>query len=154
MKQCLMIQTNDRKKFFTHEKNLPQLIEFSKAFNAQISIVQISDEKDILELEELAPALCEKKPQNKTEYEIIKAKVKTKENRITILKRAKIIKNNIKNNLIQGKIVSLKELTEKYGKYQITTACLCNHFKQIRKELESQGYTFTKVGGGKYKINN
>jgi hypothetical protein len=152
MKQCLMIQTNDKKKFFTHEKNLPQLIAFSKAFNAQISIVQVSNEKEILELEELAPAICEKKSQNKTEYEIVEAKVKIKGNRPIILKRAKIIKNNIKNNLIKGETVSLKELSQKYN--TITTACLCNHFKQIRQELENLGYSFIKVGGGKYRIKS
>jgi len=152
MKQCLMIQTNDRKKFFTHEKNLPQLIEFSKAFNAEISIVQIANEKEILELEELVPALCEKKSQNQTEYEIIEVKLKPREDRQTILKRAKDIKDSIKKNLIEGKIVSLKDLSKKYGKYKITTACLCNHFKQTRQELESQGYKFIKVGGGNYKL--
>lgn len=146
-----MILTDDRKKFFTHEKNLPQLVVYSKAFSAEISIVQISNEKEILELEELAPALCEKKSQNKTEYEVVEVKLKPKENRTTILKRAKGIKNTIKTNLIKGKIVSLRDLAKKYDK--ITTACLCNHFKQIRTELESQGHTFTKIGGGKYKIN-
>jgi hypothetical protein len=149
-----MIQTNDRKKFFTHEKNLPQLIEFSKAFNAEISIVQILNEKEILELEELAPALCEKKSQNQTEYEIINLLLKTKEDRHTILKRAKDIKDDIKKSLIKGQIVSLKDLSKKYSKYKITTACLCNHFKQTRQELESQGYKCVKVGGGKYKISN
>jgi len=152
MKQCLMIRTNDRKKLFTHEKNLPQLIEFSKAFNAEISIVHISNEKEILELEELAPALCEKRSQNQTEYEIIEVKLKPKESRHTVLKRAKCIKNTIKRNLIKGKVVSLKDLSKKYKKYKITTACLCNHFKKTRQELEQQGFVFVKVGGGKYKL--
>ena len=152
MKQCLMICTNDRKKLFTHEKNLPQLIEFSKVFNAEISIVQISNEKEILDLEELAPALCEKRSQNQTEYELIEIKLKPRESRQTVLKRARHIKNTIKRNLIKGKIVSLKDLSKKYKKYKVTNACLCNHFKQIRQELERQGYIFAKVGGGKYKL--
>jgi hypothetical protein len=152
MKQCLMIRTNDRKKLFTHEKNLPQLIEFSKAFNAEISIVQISNEKEILELEELAPALCEKRSQNQTEYEIVEIKLKPRESRQTVLKRARYIKNTIRKNLIKGKLVSLKDLSKKYKKYKITTACLCNHFKQTRQELENQGYVFIKVGGGKYRL--
>lgn len=153
MKQCLMILTDDRKKFFTHEKNLPQLMAYSQAFRAEISVVKISDEKEILDLEELAPALCDKKTQSKTDYEIVEVKLKHKENRLNILKRAKKIKNSIKNSLIKGKIVSLKDLSKKYSKYKITTACLCNHFKQIREELKTQGYNFTKIGGGKYKIN-
>lgn len=152
MKQCLMIRTNDRKKLFTHEKNLPQLIEFSKAFNAEISIVQISNEKEILELEELAPALCEKRSQSQTEYEVVEIKLKPRENRQTVLKRARYIKNTIRRNLIKGKVVSLKDLSKKYKKYKVTTACLCNHFKQTRQELEREGCVFVKVGGGKYKL--
>lgn len=51
---CLLIETKDKRKFFTHEKNFIQLIEFSKAFNAEISIVKL-EEGSVLELEELAP---------------------------------------------------------------------------------------------------
>lgn len=151
MKQCLMIETKDKKKFFTYEKNLPQLIEFSKIFGAEISTVQIPPETEILELEELAPALCEKKSQ-KTNYNILEVKLKSKETRRVILSRARKIQKYIQNNLISGKTVSLRELSKHYKKQKLTTACLCNHFKIIRQEMESIGYVFEKIGGGKYKL--
>ena len=56
--KCLLIQTKDKRKFFTHEKNFVQLIEFSKTFGAEISMVKL-EEGPILELKELAPAICD-----------------------------------------------------------------------------------------------
>lgn len=149
MKQCLMIETKDRKRFFTYEKNFPQLIEFSKTFNAEISKVQIPSEAEVLELEELAPALCEKKSQ-KVDYEVLELKFCPKIARHKILSRAKKIQYYIHKKLVGGHIVTLKELTKKFE--GLTSACLCTHFKLIRQDLESQGRLFEKVGGGKYRI--
>ncbi len=151
MKQCLMIKTKDQKKFFTYEKNLPQLIEFSKIFGAEISTVQIPPDTEILELEELAPALCEKKSQ-KADYKILEIKLRPKETRRKILSRAKKIQKYIQRNLVCGKVVSLKNLSKKYKSQKLTSACLCNHFRITRKEMESQGFIFEKVGGGKYRV--
>jgi hypothetical protein len=151
MIQCLMIQTKDRKKFFTYEKNLPQLIEFSKIFNAEISTVQIPSEAEVLDLEELAPALCEKKSQD-INYKVIEVKLKPKETRkLSILRASKVI-SYIKSSLLNGKIVSLKELNKKYKKHNLTIACFCNYFKKARAELAENGHQLVKVGGGKYKI--
>jgi len=151
MKQCLMIKTKDHKNFFTHEKNLPQLIEFSRTFNAEISTVQISSEVEVLELEELAPALCEMKSQ-KTDYKILEIKLRPKEDRRKILYRARKIQKHIHDSLIKGKTVSLKGLINKYKNQKLTTACLCNHFKLTRDKMESEGYLFVKTGGGSYKV--
>ena len=150
MKKCLMIQTKDNNKLFTHEKNLPQLIEFSKIFNAEISTVQIIDENIILDLEDLAPAVCEKKSQ-KIEYELIETKFKN-QTRTLILENADKVKKYIIKSLLDGNIVSLKDLSKKYKNLSIP--CLCNHFTSIRKTLEKNGHLFIKVGGGKYKITH
>lgn len=149
MKQCLMIETKDHKKFFTYEKNFPQLIEFSKTFNAEISKVQIPSEAEVLELEELAPALCEKKSQ-KVDYKVLEMKLSPKIKRRKILSRAKKIQTYIQSKLLAGDTVSLKELTCKFK--DLTSACLCNHFKLIREAMEKEGHNFIKTGGGKYKV--
>jgi len=39
-----MIELKDRRKFFTHPKNLPELIEFSKTFGAELSVVRTCEE--------------------------------------------------------------------------------------------------------------
>ena len=151
MKECLMIETKDHNRFFTHEKNLSQLIEFSKTFKVEISKVQIPSETEVLELEELAPALCEKKSQI-TEYKILEVKLQSNKIRDKMLSKSTKIRQYIKRELLNGKIVSLKYLNKKYKKYQLTNACLCNHFKLIRKEMELEGHASIKVGGGKYKL--
>lgn len=151
MKECLMIETKDHKRFFTHEKNLPQLIEFSKVFKAEISKVQIPSETEVLELEELAPALCEKKSQI-TDYKILEIKLRQKKTREKILSKATKIQQYIRKNLLNGKTVSLKELNKKYKKYQLTNACLCNHFRLTREKMKLDGHLFMKTGGGSYKI--
>ena len=145
-----MIKTKDQKKFFTHEKNLPQLIEFSKIFRAEISIVQIPETTEILTLEQLAPALCEKK-QQKSNYEVIRV-INKKQKRQNIIKRANLIQKTIKNLLSNVKIVSLKQINKKLKKHKLTTACLCNHFRIARKALENQGFQVVKIGFGKYKL--
>jgi len=148
MKQCLMIETKDHKKFFTHEKNFPQLIEFSKTFNAEISKVQIPSEAEVLELEELAPALCEKKSQ-KVQYKLIELKMCHRVTRRKILTRAKKIQKYIIGKLKCGETVTLKGLSKKFK--GLTNACLCNHFKLIRENMKTEGYEFVKIGGGSYK---
>jgi hypothetical protein len=149
MKQCLMIETKDRKKFFTHEKNFPQLIEFSKTFNAEISKVQIPSEAEVLELEDLARALCEKKSQ-RLQYKVLELKLCRRTTRRKILYRAKKIQQFIYDKLSSGETVTLKELTRRFK--GVTSACLCNHFKTTRKDMTTKGYEFIKVGGGSYKM--
>jgi hypothetical protein len=144
-----MIETKDRKTFFTHEKNFPQLIEFSKTFNAEISKVQIPSEAEVLELEELAPALCEKKSQ-KVDYKILELKLCPKITRRKILSRAKKIQTYIHGKLVLGHTVTLKELTKKFK--GLTSACLCTHFKLTREKMELEGHLFVKIGGGEYKL--
>jgi hypothetical protein len=149
MKQCLMIETKDHKKFFTHEKNFPQLIEFSRAFDAEISKVQISAESEVLELEELAPALCEKRSQ-KVDYQLLETKITPINTRGKILSRAKKIQHYIQKRLTDGNVVTLRELSKKFQ--GVTVACLCNHFKLTREQMALNGCNFIKTGGGKYKI--
>jgi hypothetical protein len=74
MNQCLMIKIPDNRKFFTHEKYFPQLIEFSKIFSAEISVVKIEDD-NILEFEELAPAMCNAGYKNDSDYEVVMTKI-------------------------------------------------------------------------------
>lgn len=149
--QCLMIKTKDSRKFFTHKKNFTPLMQFSKLFKAEISIVQ-TKEAEILDLKELAPALCDcnfKQPE--PEYQIIEVKM-TQRQRSEIRKNAKSIQEYIENQFIRGELVSLRELKRIFGETGITNACLCNHLSQVRRNLEKKGYVVLKQGGGKYRI--
>jgi hypothetical protein len=149
---CLLIETKDKRKFLTHEKNFIQLIEFSKTFNAEISIVKL-EEGSVLELEELAPAICDPSyKKNKIKYEVIETKMsKEGKSRPEILKIADKVKFYIQNQFQNGKTVSLKELKTKFKKHKLSDATLCNHVRRVKQDLENKGFIFAKIGAGTYK---
>lgn len=72
--KCLLIETTDKKRYFTLIKNKKQLKEYCKAFGAKMLIVKAEIEKEqVLDLAKLVPALCDKNYINKNiEYEVIK----------------------------------------------------------------------------------
>jgi hypothetical protein len=144
-----MIETKDKRKFFTHEKNFTPLMEFSKLFKAEISIVKV-DEAEVLDLQQLAPAICDKNYHINANYKILKIKLPQKRTRKTIIKTAKKIKKYIKLKFLNHEIVSLQELRKLFK--NITTACLCNHISLIRRHLENTGHIVSKIGGGKYQL--
>jgi hypothetical protein len=148
--KCLLIETKDKRKFFTHEKNFLQLIEFSKTFNAEISVVRL-DQAPILDLEQLAPAICDPDyKKNIIKYEVIETKLGST-NRPNILKIANKINNFIVEQFGKKTTVSLKELKKKFKQCGLSDAALCNHIRRAKKQLESQGLEFVKLGAGIYK---
>ncbi len=151
MERCLMIRTNDKRKFFTKEENFPQLIEFSKTFKAEISLVK-AENAQILDLAELAPALCSPVSSRTPQYELIEIKLpKIKKTRKNILAIAYKIKKYIKEKFLSGEIVSLKDLKKKFKKYNLTTSCLCHHINITKAEL-ALTHKIEKIGAGTYKI--
>lgn len=149
--QCLLIETNDNRKFFTHEKNYGQLIEFSKAFNAQISTVKI-EKGPVLELEELAPAICDPTfTKQNYKYEIIETKNPRRTRGKTNQEASILITKYIEERFTSNKEVSLEDLKNKFKNYNISDATLRNHFRKTKTELESKGYKFEKIKVGTYK---
>ena len=151
--KCLLIQTKDKRKFFTHEKNLVQLIEFSKTFGAEISMVKL-EEGPVLELKELAPAICDPTYKKiKSQYSIIETKintdVKSRENILTIASK---VKKYISEQFKSRNTVSLKELKKKFQKENLTNAALCNHIRRVKQDFEKEGIKFIKIGAGEYRI--
>ena len=152
-----MIKTKDNRKFFTHEKNFVHLIEFSKTFDAEISVVKVTDyDTGLLELNELAPAICNPAYKNKASYELITTKIahfkkispeppfKRKQIRGT----AREVRLFIQEQFLSHSEVSVRLLLAKYPHLHIST--LCNHIKGVMKELEITGHKITKLGRGKY----
>jgi hypothetical protein len=149
--KCLLIKTKDNRKFLTHEKNLNSLIEFSKTFGAEIFTVPMTPDLSMLELKDLVAALCNPQYVNCEEFsEAKKIFPVTKKDRGSILSDAKLIREYIKTQLLTGHVVSLKEIRDKYKTQNLTDACLCNHITTIRKSLIKEGYSFRKLGAGKY----
>jgi len=74
MKKCLMIETPDKKKFFTPQKNYNKLIEFANGFNCEISTVKL-EEGQILDLIPLADAISAKENCQRAKYELLEKKI-------------------------------------------------------------------------------
>jgi len=154
-----MIKTKDNRRFFTYQKNFPQLIEFSKTFGAEISIVKVK-EAEVLNLDELAPAFCDASYQYKPDYDLIEIKIAEfkkitpeapKTNRIKSLETAAQVRSYVMQEFISGKVVSLHSVLKKFKTLSIST--ICNHIRIVKKQIEKKGYEIKKIGAGKYQVN-
>lgn len=150
--KCLMLSTKDNKKFFTHKKNLPELLEFSKLFGIEISEVK-SENAEILELDQLAEAFCVGNFSKKPVFDFIEIKnPKSKKSRDNILSQAKQIKAFIKEEFLKGNSVCIQSVMAKFN--NVTRACICMHLKNIIKEFTTMGETINKVKHGIYVLVN
>jgi hypothetical protein len=146
---CLLIETKDNRKLFTHKKNYPNLIEFGKTFEAEISVVKSTNAK-VLELDELAPAICDPLYNSNCSFEILETKIsKPKTKKIS---KAQKIRDFIRETFLENKPVELHNVAKKFKNQNLTLACFCNHISKVRKELTNEGYRIEKIGGGKYII--
>jgi hypothetical protein len=151
--QCLMVETRDKRKFFTYEKNYPLLIEFANAFNAEVSTVQIK-EGEILDLAPLASAISNPDYIAKPKFEKIETKIPKlkKRPRKRAMEIAQIIRNHIREKLMSEEVVGLREIKNRYKRYNLTSSCFCAHLSKVRDELEREGHVIEKMGGGKYML--
>lgn len=143
-----MIETRDRRRFFTHEKNINQLIEFSKFFKARISIVEMKG-GDLMSLDRLAPALCDTRERSaRAECEVIEVKLDFtgKEARANPV----ALKKSIKRTLISGKTFSIKSFMSRHK--EVSRAAVYKWANQVKQELTTEGQEIVRVGPGKMKI--
>ena len=102
-----------------------------------------------MNLDELAPALCNSK-QKKQDYDyvVIENKIISKPSKKLT---AKSVKNSIRKQFLSKKTVSLKSLRKKHN--GISPSCLCNYMREVKDDLMKDGYSFTKEGVGSYRIS-
>ena len=154
--KCLLIELKDKRKFFTHQKNLNQLIEFCNSFKANMSLVNMKN-GNVIDLDELVPAFCNPKQKNqKYEYTLIENKMITREDNQNITNQNTTnqnIKNYIRRKLLSKKTVSIQDLKRRYDKKGVGTAAINSCFNQVKNELKKEGYNFTKISAGNYKIS-
>lgn len=74
--KCLMLETADKKRFFTLVGNHKQLVEYCRAFNAKMFVVKADIKKSqVMNIPRLVVALCDKSNQGtKAEYEVVERK--------------------------------------------------------------------------------
>lgn len=145
IKKCLMIRV-DNKTYFTDTKNIPNLNEFAKTFSAELFIAEVEN-PTILSLTQLAAAVCNPDFKQKP-FEVIQIIKSSK--RKDLISNASEIKSFIKKSFLDNQIVSLAELAEKFNK--VTKACLCNHMKTVKKDLQKAGVDIVKLRAGNYKL--
>ncbi len=149
--KCLLIKAKGGKKFLTHEKNLPSLIEFAKTFKSELFLVQIKDDQKVLELKGLTAAFCDPTYNSNPQFENIERIFpRSKRDRKNILNEAENIRKFVTDKLLEGNPVSLKQLKEKYKDQKLTDACLCNHLSMARLSLSKEGCSFEKIAAGTY----
>lgn len=150
--KSILIVTNDKREFATDKGNLPSLVEFAKTFNSEIYHADIKHGNK-MKLEELANAICNPAYQSRLDYKIIKKLYPNpKTGRSDLLKNAFKIRQHIRQTLIKGQSISLKDLRENYKQFNLTDACLSNHLSITRKELAKEGYRIKRLKAGSYKI--
>lgn len=152
-----MVKTVDNRHFFTGLDNFPQLIEFSKAQNAEVSVVKPQEEVQVLALPALAKSLCD--PNYKLldpKYELIEKRIGVlsgKTPRQRLLAQASDIRTYIETQIMAGEIVSLEKLGEKYAEYNLGEAAIRKHLTFVRLKLAKSGHNVNKCGVGCYRLN-
>jgi hypothetical protein len=141
-----MIETKDKRRFFTSKNNFLQLGEFIKVFKPSVFLVEMK-KGNMLELDEVANLLCdtEYKKENDILYDVIEEvkieKIKTKRNKIDSQK----IRDFIKKELLDNKTISIKKLKNKFKSYELSDSTYYNQIKAVKIELGKQGFKFIKM---------
>lgn len=147
---CLLLKTPDNRMFFTHENNLPLIIEFGRTFGAEISLVK-AKEAPVLELEELARLICAPTESKEgTEYTVLEVKLSPDE-KIVANKNEDALKAGeyAKTELLQGRKITLKDLASKFPEAKPKMSELLG---KVRRELSKDGYRIVKEAPGQYRL--
>ncbi len=144
---CLMITLKDKRKFITKKQYLNQLLEFSRTFNATLSIVA-TNEKKPLSLDQLAKEICDTNYRNENfKYKIIKNLEKPKQD------KNNIIFSSILQNIEKNKIFDSEKLVKKYKKKGIDAKNIYSQITKAKKHIKRIGMTLRKISKTQYEIN-
>jgi len=130
--KCILLETKDKRKFFTYEKNLDSIQSFIQIFEVDVKKVKLKKGK-ILEIKDLIDCICNiSNKKEELEYEIIEEPIQ-KSN-----KKSTTIRNFIYYQLLNNKKLSVKELKEKFKNYNLCDATFYNYLKKTKELLKNQ----------------
>jgi hypothetical protein len=143
----LMIELKDKRKFITNKKNLSNLIEFSKTFNADLSIIS-TESKNSLSLEQLANEICDtNRKQEEFKYKTIETLNKKETN------QSNLIFSHIIKTLQSKKEIDTNKLIAKFKKKGIDEKNIYSQITKAKNYIKNIGKTLKRLGKTKYKID-
>lgn len=154
--ECAMIETRRgvARRLFTDKANLPFLVEFARAYKADLAVVKIKA-ADVWPLGLLAEKLNQAEYTQDVEFEALKS-FKTAPEQIVLgppeakvapAEREKVLEE-IRQMFLAGDVISLAALAEKYP--NINRSTLRHYLTRTRTALFFDGYEIEEVGRGKY----
>lgn len=153
---CLLVKTVDQKHFFTDLDHLPQLIEFSKIINAEISVVKLKEKIKIFSLPQLAKSVCDPNYKDQMpEYELVERKLSPffgKNKRQKLLLQSSVIKDYIRKKFLSGEAVSISDISVKFRDFNLKENTIQKHFLVIKNLLVKEGYNVSKLEVSKYQV--
>jgi hypothetical protein len=148
--QCLMLETKDQRRFFTHKRFLPNLVEFCRTFDSEISVVKLKEKAEVLDLVELAPAICDANYNQEADYEIVEEKISRK-NRKPV-RTSDAVRQYVRDRFSSGDTVELQQVAQHFKDLNVGLSSFCKHIAYVRNAMEKEGHQFVKMGGGKYRL--
>jgi len=150
--QCIMLELPDRRHLFTDRRNYKQLIEFARTSGSGLSLVEIT-EGEVLSLSNLALAICDSRKSETADFQVLEVKIpRLKRTRKKLLSIAKEIRGCIKQQFLDNKTIEINKLVKKFEKHNLSAACLSNHLRLVKEELEEEGRLVLRKGRGKYSL--
>lgn len=155
----LMIQTRNKRKYFTEAKNLPMLVEFAKTFGAELSLVEAAEIAP-LKLDGLAPAMCDES--YRTPRQSRKAKLlrriypqtgEYRKDRRSMIENARLIRQFIRDRLEAGHVLRVKEVKAKFSDLSLSDSCISNHIAAVRREMQRSGLDVARIKVGSYRLS-
>jgi len=137
---CILIETNDNRKFLVEKEDISNLKEYLKTFNAKIKQVK-ANPKDVISLSKLAKDICDNtKGKNELKYEEIKNQKDKKTS----------IKEIIEKKLLSNETVSINKIKNDIND-EFADQTFYYHLKNVKNKLEKNGIRIVKIKKGEYK---
>lgn len=160
-KRCLLLKLPDNREIFTHEKHHHTLLEFAKTFDVKIFTVE-ADEPELLHPRDIAKAFCDPNEDDfrSCSYQVVDTSTGEKttstvtvdNNRKKMLQKVYDIRSYIEDQFLEKNTVRIKELHHFFKKHQIAVSTLYRHLSYVKDKLQKEGYKFTKISAGCYRL--
>src|SRR6185312_13509524 len=144
-KKCLLLKFPDGREVFSSKKYHEDFMEFAKTFDVKILNVE-ADLPHLLEPNNIAEIFCD---QNKTDfttcsYHVVDEK-KCMFARKKMLEKVIDIRKYIESKFLEGEVVTIKELYNKFKKRKIAVSTIYRHLAHVKDQLAKEGKEVVKM---------